>query len=340
MMKWLFWFQIIFGLLTAYLLVSSLATTLATTGGNPEIIRLDSRLDNIVPEDAVLEKLSGGFNWAEGPVWNKTEKFLLFSDVPDNEILKWKKGQEVSVFLTPSGYSGKQPFTGGEPGSNGLGYDPQGRLVFCQHGDRRISRLEKDGTRTTVVDNYRGKRLNSPNDLVFKSNGDIYFTDPPFGLPKSFDDPGKELDFQGVYKFSVKGELTLLTSDLKGPNGIAFSPDEKKLYVSDVARAAWYAFDVKSDGSIGNKRPLVDAAPQKRNGPGGPDGMKVDEHGNIFGAGPGGLYIIAPDGTILGRFDFGVPIGNCAWGEDGSTLFITANTDLYRIRLTTKGAQF
>jgi gluconolactonase len=168
----------------------------------------------------------------------------------------------------------------------------------------------------------------------------MYFTDPPFSLPKSFDDPNKELEFQGVYRFSKNGTLTLLTQELRGPNGIAFSPDEKKLYVSDSTGATWFVFDVRDDGSIENKRLLLDSNRQKKHGPGGPDGMKVDRRGNIFGAGPGGLYIISADGSVLGRFDFGVPIGNCAWGEDGSTLFITANTALYRIRLTTKGTGF
>ncbi len=208
----------------------------STTHANksPMIVRLDPRLDQIVPVDAALEKIADGFVWAEGPVWNRSGKYLLFSDVPNNRIVKWKAGEGISIFLIPSGYSGKEPFTGREPGSNGLTYDKEGRLVFCQHGDRRISRLEKDGTRRTLVDNYEGKRLNSPNDLIYKSNGDLYFTDPPYGLPKTFDDPAKELSFQGVYRLSRDGKLTLLTKDLKAPNGIAFSPDEKKLYVATL----------------------------------------------------------------------------------------------------------
>lgn len=181
----------------------------------------------IVPQDAALEKLADGFAWAEGPVWNRAGGFLLFSDVPNNAIIKWKAGDGAKVFLMPSGYSGKEPFSGREPGSNGLTFDSEGRLVFCQHGDRRISRLEKDGSRTTLVDNYQGKRLNSPNDLVFKSNGDLYFTDPPFGLPKSFDDSKKELPFQGVYRLSRDGKLTLLTTEVKAPNGIASLPTRR-----------------------------------------------------------------------------------------------------------------
>ena len=304
---------------------------------SPTIVRLDPRLDQIVPADAALEKIAEGFIWAEGPVWSRSGNYLLFSDVPKDRIVKWKAGEGTSIFLTPSGYSGKEPFTGREPGSNGLTYDKEGRLVFCQHGDRRISRIEKDGTRTTLVDNYEGKRLNSPNDLIYKSNGDLYFTDPPYGLPKTFDDPKKELSFQGVYRLSRDGKLTLLTKELKAPNGIAFSPDEKKLYVSDSALKVWFVFDVKKDGTLSPGSILFDAGEMSKKMPGSPDGLKVDTSGNIFSAAPGGVFIFAPDGTLLGRFDLGTPTGNCAWGEDGSTLFITSNTLLYRIRLKTRG---
>jgi gluconolactonase len=215
--------------------------------------------------------------------------------------------------------------------------DNEGRLVFCQHGDRRISRLEKNGTRTTLVDNYQGKRLNSPNDLVYKSNGDLYFTDPPFGLPETFNDPKKELPFQGVYRLSRDGKLTLLTTEVKAPNGIAFSPDEKKLYVADSARALWFVFDVKKDGTLSRGRVLFDGTEEAKGRPGVADSLKVDVFGNIFAAAPGGLFIIAPDGMLLGRFDLGTATGNCAWGEDGSTLFITSNTRVYRVRLKTHG---
>jgi gluconolactonase len=312
--------------------------TVNTPSQVPAVVRLDPRLDQIVPRDAVLEKIADGLVWAEGPVWNRSGNYLLFSDVPNNRIIKWKAGEATSVFLQPSGYDGAEPFTGREPGSNGLTFDQEGRLVFCQHGDRRISRLEKNGTRSTLADGYEGKRFNSPNDLVFKSNGDLYFTDPPFGLPKTFNDPTKELPFQGVYRLSRDGKLTLLTSEIKAPNGIAFSPDEKKLYVTDSARPHWYAFDVKKDGTLSAGRVLFDGTEQSRGRLGAADGLKVDVFGNIFSAAPGGLFIISPDGTLLGRFDLGTPTGNCAWGEDGSTLFITSNTLVYRIRLKTKGA--
>lgn len=307
-----------------------------------DVIRLDPRFDKLVPLNVRIEKIASGHKWVEGPVWNRKEGYLLFSDIPNNAVYKWQEGKGVSLFLKPSGYAGNAPFEGLEPGSNGLAYDPEGRLVLAEHGDRRIARLEKNGRKTTLVDRYEGKRINSPNDLVFKSNGDLYFTDPPFGLPKSFDDPHKELPFQGLYKFSRDGKLTLLTKDIKAPNGIAFSPDEKKLYVSnaDAINAVWMVFDVKPDGTIANGKTLFNATAWTKTKPGVPDGMKIDKDGNLFAAGPGGIHVIAPDGTHLGSIETGVPTGNQAWGEDGSTLFITSNRTVYRLKLTTKGAGF
>ena len=302
----------------------------------PRIISLHPRFKRIVPETARVEQVAHGFSWVEGPVWNSKENSLLFSDVANNQILKWKRGNPVTIFLRPSGYTGKEPFPGNEPGSNGLTFDPHGRLILCQHGDRRIVRLERDGLTTTIVDQYKGKRLNSPNDVVFNSRGEMFFTDPPFGLPKTFQDPGKELEFQGIYRYS-NSTLQLLDATLKGPNGIAFSPDEKQMYVSDPIQSAWFIFDV-TGGRLMNKSMLLSAKPFSSNGPGGPDGIKVDRDGNLFTAGPGGLYVISPQGVVLGWFQFGVPVGNCAWGEDGSTLFITANTALYRVRSRTTGA--
>jgi gluconolactonase len=208
----------------------------------------------------------------------------------------------VFLFLKPSGYTGKLPFEGKEPGSNGLTLDSKGRLVICEHGDRRISRLEEDGRKITLADRYDGKRFNSPNDLVYRSNGDLYFTDPPSGLPKNFEDPMKELPFQGVYRLSNDGKLTLLTTDIKAPNGIAFSPDEKTLYVTDVdpERPAWLAYDVKEDGTIANGRVFYDATQSRKLNYGGPDGLDVDSDGNLFAARPGGVNVFAPDGTLLG----------------------------------------
>ena len=323
--------------------VASSTTNVAanTASGAVTIIRKDARFDKLVPADAKVEKLADGYTWVEGPVWNKKESYLLFSNIPKNEIIKWQEGKGASQFLSPSGYSGKEPFTGKEPGTNGLTYDAEGHLVMCQHGDRRIARLEADGkTIKGLADKFEGKRLNSPNDLVYHSNGDLYFTDPIYGLPKNWDDPGRELDFCGVYRLGKDGKLTLLTKEITRPNGIAFSPDEKKLYVacSDPEKAIWMVYDVKADGTLANGKVFFDATPwAKEKKPGLPDGMKVDKDGNLFATGPGGLHVFAPDGTLLGTFDTGVPTANCNWGDDGSTLYITANTALLRVKLTTKG---
>jgi gluconolactonase len=306
------------------------------------IQRLDPRINAIIPVDAALEKIADGFAWVEGPVWNREGGFLIFSDIPNNAVFKWQDVKGVSLFLKPSGYTGKDPFEGKEPGSNGLAIDGEGRLLLAEHGDRRITRLGDGGIKTVVIEKYEGKRLNSPNDLALKSNGDIYFTDPPFGLPGAFGDPKKELPYQGVYRVSANGRVTLLTSEIKAPNGIAFSPDEKTLYITDVnpERPAWLAYDVNDDGTISNGRIFHDAAEFARTEKGAPDGMKTDKHGNLFGAGPGGVYIFSPDGTHLGTIRTGVPTSNVSWGDDGSFLYITASTAVYRIRLNTTGPGF
>jgi gluconolactonase len=329
-------------LLFVALVVTSFSHQTAAQEAPPEvsIVRLDPAFDKLVPQDATLEKLAGGYAWTEGPVWDHQHGYLLFSDIPNNSVIKWEPGKGASLFLRPSGYNGSEPFTGHEPGSNGLTFDSKGRLVLDQHGNRRIIRIEADGKQTVLVDRYQGKRFNSPNDLAYKSNGDLYFTDPAYGLPKTLDDPQKELPFQGVYKLTPDGKLTLLDQDLKAPNGIAFSPDEKILYTNDTIEMKWWAYDVQPDGSVTNKRLLLDGNDLKKNGPGAPDGMKVDAVGNIFSAGPGGILVISPTGKVLGRFSMGVPTSNCAWGDDGYTLYITANTNLYRIKLSTKGARF
>lgn len=303
-----------------------------------EIIRDDPRFDKLIPRDAKIEVVASGFEWSEGPVWIKDGGYLLFSDIPRNSVMKWKAGEGVSLWLKPSGYTGVAPY-GAEPGSNGLLVDPQGRLVSCEHGDRRISVLYKGGGKRTLVDNYTGKRLNSPNDAVFKSNGDLYFTDPPYGLPKQWDDPRRELDFCGVFRLSKDGKVTLLTQEMTRPNGIAFSPDEKTLYVaqSDSERAIWMAFPVKADGTLGQGRIFYDVTKLMGKLPGAPDGMKVDKDGNIFATGPGGVHVFAPDGAHLGRISTGERTANCAWGGDGSTLYMTADMYLCRVKTNTKG---
>jgi gluconolactonase len=265
---------------------------------------------------------------------------LLFSDVPSNTVYRWSENDGISVFLKPSGYTGSVP-RGGEPGSNGLTVDSEGRLVLCEHGDRRVGRLEKNGKHVTLADRFMGRRFNSPNDVVFKSNGDFYFTDPPYGLEKNVDDPKKEIPYQGVYRVKPNGEITLLTDKVTRPNGLAFSPDEKTLYVacSDPKVAVWMAYDVNTDGTLGKGRVFFDSTLMVgAQNKGLPDGMKVDARGNLWATGPGGVLIFSPDGTHLGTLRTGEATANCAWGEDGSTLYITADMYLCRIKTLVKGA--
>lgn len=335
----------------AWLLASGvLCAATATADDKPaktlgKIERLDPRFDKLIPSGAAIEVLAEGFDWAEGPAWNRKEAFLLFSDIPPNRVMKWKKGEPVSRFLHPSGYTGTK-LRGGEPGSNGLHFDPQGRLVLLQHGDRRVARLEEDGTFVTLADRYDGKRFNSPNDGAFKRNGDFYFTDPPYGLEGNIMDPAKELPFQGVYRLAPgsgepgKGKVTLLTKEMSRPNGLAFSPDEKTLYVanSDPERAVWMAFDVLADGTLGKGRVFFDATASVGKLKGLPDGLKVDQTGHLFATGPGGVLVLAADGTHLGTLATGEATANCGWGDDGTTLYITADMYLCRLRTSTKGA--
>lgn len=303
-----------------------------------KIVREDPQLDQLIPAEARIEVLASGFEWSEGPVWIKNGGYLLFSDVPKNIIYKWKTEEGLSEFMKPSGYTGVVSY-GDEPGSNGLTVDRQGRLILCEHGDRRVSRMTWNGGKQTLADTYQGKRFNSPNDVVVKSNGDVYFTDPPYGLPKKQDDPLRELDMFGVYRISADGKVTLLTNELKRPNGIAFSPDEKTLYVAQSdAVAIWKAFPVNTDGTLGKSRIFYDASAAMGKMPGAPDGMKVDKNGNVFATGPGGVYVFSAAGKLLGRIDTGVPTANLAWGDDGSVLYITADMYLCRIKTNTVGA--
>jgi gluconolactonase len=299
----------------------------------------DPRFDALIPPDTKIEKIADDLEWSEGPLWDARRKTLLFSDIPRNVVMQWSDAKGVSRFLESSGYTGAAPFTGREPGSNGLTFDLQGRLTLCQHGDRRVSRREADGTMVPLATTYEGKRLNSPNDLVYHRDGALYFTDPPYGLPGTFKDPGKELDFQGVYRVSKDGKLTLLTKELEAPNGLAFTPDYQTLYVanSQKERAIWMAYPVKPDGSLGTGRVFADVTKMYQEGDGVPDGMKVDLQGHVFATAPGGVYVYMPDGTLLGRILTGVPTSNLAWGEDGSTLFVTANHRVLRLRTRTKG---
>jgi gluconolactonase len=314
-----------------------------TNSGHTE--RLDLRFDALIPRDVSLDVLADfsereGAHWLEGPAWDRRNGYLLFSDVKANAIHRWEPDRGMQLFMQPSGYTGEQPFAGEEPGSNGLAFDAEGRLLICEHGDRRIRRLEANGSKTVLVAHYQGRRLNSPNDLVCRSNGDLYFTDPPFGLPHQFDDPGRELSFSGVYRLSTSGELTLLLDDLRAPNGIGFSPDEQTLYVadSDQNRSAWLAYPMQADGTLGEGRVLLDVT--RAPGLGGPDGLEIDRLGNIFGAGREAVFVFAADGTHLGTIAMGAITTNVGWGEDGSTLFITTERRLLRLRLSTQGTGF
>ena len=306
---------------------------------NMNIERLAPEFDALVAPDANVEKVAEGFHWSEGPVWK--DGALYFSDVPENKLYKWSPGDAAAkVFLQPSGGMESTPDFK-EPGSNGLTVDARGRMVLCQQGMRRVARLEADGKQVPMVSAFEGKHFNSPNDVVFARSGDFYFTDPPYGLKGLNDSPLKELKFNGVYRVKPSGETTLLVNDLTFPNGLAFSPDEKTFYVtvSDPEVAKIYAFEVNADGTLAHRRVLFDAtslvSPDRK---GLPDGMKVDAHGNLWATGPGGVFVISPSGKHLGTIATNQPTGNCAWGDDGSTLYITANMFIARVKTKTKGA--
>ena len=310
---------------------------------NTEIVRVDPGLDAIVPPDAKLEKLAGGFLFTEGPVWvpatANTSGYLLFSDPNANTIYRWSADGQVSVFRTKSGYAGFNVGEYHQLGSNGLALDKQGRLTINQHGNRRVVRVEPRGNITVLADQFDGKRLNSPNDLVYRSDGALYFTDPPFGLPKVFDDPRKELPYSGVY--CVKdGQVKLVSAELDAPNGLAFSPDEKYLYVNNWndKKKIILRYDVNQDCTLTNSTLFFDMT----NAPGNDslDGLKVDRQGNVYSTGPGGLWVISPEGKQLGLIKGPEDPHNMAWGDDDSkTLYITALTGIYRIRTNIAGVR-
>jgi gluconolactonase len=300
---------------------------------------LDPAFENLLDPSEKIEVLTTGFQWSEGPVWMKSEGYLLFSDVPNNKIHKWDPKTGHSVFMDPSGHEGKSSEK--EPGSNGLMQDAEGRLIVCDHGNRRVYRVEQDGSKTTLADRYEGKRFNSPNDLVINSKGDIYFTDPPYGLR---DKTKREIDFNGVYRLTPDGKVTLLTRELERPNGIALSPDEKTLYVAQSHRPApiFQAYAIKEDGTTDAQgKTLYNSIKYAEAGdPGMPDGMCVDVNGNLWATGPGGVLIISPEGKLLGRILMGKNTANCAFGDDGSTLFMTSSDRVCRVKTKTKGLGF
>ncbi len=295
---------------------------------------------DLVPEDARVEKLAEGFAFTEGPLWIPDGAGrLLFSDPNRNRIYAWTPDGALSVFRAQSGYQGVDIAEYGQPGSNGLARDPRdGALTIAEHGNHRIARLEPDGSETILAASHQGGRLNSPNDLVFRSDGTLYFTDPPFGLPKFHDDPRRELPYTGVFKLSSKG-LELVSQDLRGPNGLAFSPDEKILYVSnwDERHKVVTAWDVAADGSLSNRRIFADLGAMP--GEEALDGLKVDARGNVWVSGPGALWIYAADGTVIGKIVAPELPANFAWGDaDHKTLYLTARTGLYRLRTNVGGS--
>jgi gluconolactonase len=318
------------------------ADALALSSG---IVRLDPALDELVSATTPIEKITGGHEITEGPVYT-AEGYLLFSDIPKNTIYKWTPHEGESIFRKPSGYDGTDAPAGAVIGSNGLTLDREGRLIICEHGNRRLTRFDRgNGSLTVLADRYEGKRLNSPNDAVVKSDNAIYFTDPPYGFTKQDDDPKKELKFNGLYRLSGS-KLDLLTSELSRPNGLAFSPDEKFLYVanSDPARKIWMRYPVKSDGTLGTGTVFQDVTSDTRDGL--PDGMKVDRKGNLYCTSPGGVRIFSPQGKHIGSINLPEVPHNCAWGkysdasnEDTDTLYITARPNVYRIRMKVAGVR-
>jgi gluconolactonase len=311
------------------------------------IDRLDPALDKLIDTGAKIEVIAEGLTWCEGPAWVREGNFLLFSDIPNNAIMRWDAEKGSRLYLKPAGYTGDNP-RGGESGSNGLTTDNVGNLILCQHGDRRIARLNSDVNDPkpkyiTLADSYQGKRLNSPNDLIVDSRDGIFFTDPAYGLEKGMEDPKKELPFQGVYRINSAGDIKLLTKDIERPNGIALSPDEKTLYVANShgERPVILAFELKEDTTLANEREFYNARKSSSKEPGACDGLKVDKDGNVWATIPGGVGIFSPDGKQLGLIATGDRTANVEFGgDDGSTLFICANHNVLKVPTKTKGLGF
>lgn len=332
------------------LAVGMLALSLASLAQETSpIVQIDPSFNGIVASDAKVEKLAGDYGTLEGPLWIRKSGYLIFSEIPANVIHKWDpKDGKVSVFLDKAGFSGADPTGVGAEihyrdrvfyhyGSNGITMDRQGRIVFVAMGDRQIVRLEKNGKRTVLASEYESRRLNSGNDLVYKSDGSLYFTDPPSGLRNGDKSPLKELSYNGVFLLK-DGKLQLLAKDFTAPNGLAFSPDEKILYVNDSAKKTIIRFDVQADDTVRNGRIFIDMTPDSDKAPGVPDGMKVDREGNVYCAGPGGVWVMSPGGRHLGTILTPEIVNNLAFGDDDSkSLYIVARSGLYRIRLKVPG---
>lgn len=300
---------------------------------------LDPEALAIIDSSTAIEELGNGYKWAEGPVYIKDGDYVLFSDIPNNRVMKWKEGSGITTYLEPAGHTYKE-IKEVEPGSNGLLLNARGELVLCQHGDRRLAKMDAPLSSptakfVTVVDNYKGKRLNSPNDAVYAKNGDLYFTDPPYGLDKRLNDTAKQLDFQGVYRLKPNGQLDLLTKDIKFPNGIALSPDEKVLYLSnsDSTNMQWIRCQLDGNGLIKNSTAFFEPKQYNNTDAGNPDGMKVNKKGYLFAAGPKGIWIFNTTGKPIARIYTGQKTANCAFSPDEKTLFITASGYLMRVKL-------
>ncbi|MEO1054125.1 MAG: SMP-30/gluconolactonase/LRE family protein [Bacteroidota bacterium] len=317
--------------------VTTESTTYETVG---TIERVGPAVNDLIPDDAKIEVLASGMVWSEGPLFVPDQNWVLFSDVPQNKIYKWTEAEGLSVYLSPSGFTGDTT-NRGEQGSNGLIFDSEGRLVLCQHGDRRVARMDASieapkSQFITLVDNIDSKRFNSPNDLVYDKNGNLYFTDPPYGLGADMmNNPKKELAYQGVFRLDQDGTLTLLTDELSRPNGITLSPDQKTLYVanSDPERAIWMSYPIQEDGTLGDGSVFYDATSMTSVDPGLPDGLKVDSNGNVFATGPGGVWIFNKEGKVLGKIKPGELVSNCAFDDTFSTLYMTADDYLMRVKL-------
>lgn len=303
------------------------------------IVANSDKLWTLISPDARIEILAEGHDWTEGPLWVEQEQMLLYTDIPRNAVYVWKEGEKAVIYLQPSGYLG-QNFSGSEPGANGLLLNSDGELVLCQHGERRIAKMNSSLEApkpefTALVSDYNQKRFNSPNDAAFRDNGDLYFTDPPYGLPQRMDDPAKELDFQGVYRLDSEGALTLLTKEFTRPNGIAFSPDGNLLYVanSDPEKAIWKVFTIKEDGTLDEGKLFYDATNLVGIEKGLPDGLKVDQAGNVFASGPGGVFIFSAEGVLLGKIKTAQATSNCAFNANKTVLYITADSYILQVKL-------
>lgn len=302
------------------------------------IERYSPKLDAIIQKDPPIELIMDGFDWCEGPLWIEKEQMLLVSDVSQNTIYKWTRSNGKEIFLKPSGYTQSIP-RGGEMGSNGLALSNDDKLLICQDGDRRISIMDATFKSPkplfiTLAQDYEGKKFNSPNDIAVARNGAIYFTDPPYGLEKNMADPLKELPYQGVFKLSKSGKVSLLTDSISRPNGIALFPDQKTLLIanSDSRKPYWYLYDISKKG-LKNGRIFFDARPFVKTGKGMPDGLKIDSKGNVFASGPGGIWIFSKTGEVLGKIKVSPVASNCALSEDETTLFITADDHVLRVQL-------